>query len=108
MIRLTRTSVALLGVLLIAGCAENRRWENPSLPPKQWSKDVADCRSGVETAINREQNRQENYLGRGLDSGADPVARQMTLYDVQKRQDRLIAECLRARGYSKVEPSPTQ
>jgi hypothetical protein len=93
-----QVAVALL--IALGACAGPVRWQHPSLPRDQWSKDQALCERAASMEIEKELVREQNYLGRGQEPGADPLKASMTRYDAIKRRNRLTASCMRARGYT--------
>lgn len=99
-----RLSVLVTATLLItlAACAGPVRWQHPNLPREQWSKDHYVCERAASREVEGDLRREENYLGRGQEPGADPLKAGMTRHDAIKRRTRLTARCMQARGYTKA------
>ncbi len=100
----SRFSVLVTMALLIGlgACAGPVRWQHPSLPKDQWSKDHYRCERAASREVDEELRREQNYLGRGQEPGADPVMAGMTRHDAVKRRTRLTARCMRTRGYTRA------
>lgn len=102
---MTRRGPILAGLALavaLGACATPPRWQHASLPRDQWSKDQYTCERAASKEVEKDLRRQHDYLGRGQESGADPLKTSMTRYDTLKRRNRLTARCMQARGYTRV------
>ena len=101
---MVRRSLLLVTTLLIGlgACAAPARWQHPTLPRDQWSKDHYQCQRAASRKVEKELTREQDYLGRGREPGADPLKAGMTRHDALKRRERLTARCMRARGYTKA------
>lgn len=92
--------------LLVASCATHE-WSNPNVPDTQWRRDEADCDRRAAAKVEEEAARQERFGGGGEDRVRDDrgTAREtmMARFEIKKRQARLMENCMKAKGYGKVE-----
>ena len=102
-----RVCAIAAAVLLAASCA-TYEWSNPNVPENVWPRDAADCARRAAAKVEEEAARQERFAGGG---GGDRIrddrgtAREtmMARFEIEKRQARLAGNCMKAKGYGKVE-----
>ena len=83
------------------------------MPKERWAADEAACRRLVEPRVERAHARdpltreadvagfESGRIGRGDGRGPDTYAARMARYRAGKLQSRLIADCMRERGYAR-------
>ena len=104
---LWRLCAIAAAALLAASCA-TYEWSNPNVPENVWPRDAADCARRAAAKVEEEAARQERFAGGG---GGDRIrddrgtAREtmMARFEIEKRQARLAGNCMKAKGYGKVE-----
>jgi hypothetical protein len=93
--------------LALAGCAaEPARWEKPGADDDRRALDLAECASLArnEMRSHRALAREEGAMvGRTED---EVVMRRLREADAQERRDKLIADCMQAKGYSASPADP--
>ncbi len=91
-------SLFILGaVTLLAACTQTapKYWQHKTIPSSQWASDHNRCKRAV-----------DKYLGLNrsyhADQGQSRYDDQMRLYEVAKKQKKLVADCMRKQGYVPV------
>jgi hypothetical protein len=106
--RLWRVGVAIMGVLLTAGCSEVVEWfDSPSYPPQQsdYASDFDYCDQLARATLHAEGEISSD-IGHELETdhttqGPDTLERNMGSYEERKRFEKIVAECLRHRRSSR-------
>lgn len=78
------------------------RWQRPDTDETRTLADERDCRRGAENEVGRE-TRQDRIFGDDGLSRPGSYDALIARHDARQRADRLVAECMRRRGYS---PAP--
>lgn len=81
----------------LAGCMSTApiHWKHPKHPSSQWSSDHQRCKRATDKYLGKQTRYQAD-----LDIGTgDSYAEQMRVYEVAKKQKKLVAECMYKRGY---------
>lgn len=90
-----RSAAPLLLLLLplMAACAGDPRWVNPSLPKEHMSSDLADCRHLADREFGRSP-----LSDAGTERTGDPMKLVDRTQD-QKRFNALVGMCMEDKGY---------
>lgn len=107
-----RAILAMLAIGLLAGCAETE-FSRANTTPEQARRDEAACRRAVNTQLQRDRNIDSDISTTvGTQSQQvrpnDTLTRQqMSSRGDEVRSERLMENCMRARGYSGAnDPKP--
>ncbi len=93
--------------VLVASCATHE-WRHPNVPENVWPRDEADCARRAAAKVEDEAARDERYAGGGggarvRDDRTTARETMMTRFEIKKRHARLAENCMKAKGYGKVE-----
>ncbi|MEO5337874.1 MAG: hypothetical protein H7841_13435 [Magnetospirillum sp. WYHS-4] len=107
-----KTAVSALA-LLLGGCmsdwfgdSQPSRWQNPNLPPAQWSKDEEACRRWANAEAEKEGSRDAAIAsdrGEAVGGHGGTYASQSAAVDAKRRRALLTSDCLKSRGYVRVQ-----
>lgn len=104
----------VLGIVLVAGCTQMDRWENPDVPKGRWASDEAACNRSAITQVEKDYDRQQRSfgndrladdrarLGRGDYHGVKTRAARLDRYEAGRRRARLLGDCMIERGYQRA------
>ena len=97
-------TLALLGV---AACADHD-YTRPNTSQEQFDKDVANCRRQVDTVLARDRRIDSDISStvgaqnQNMNQGNTLLRQQMESRSNSTRADRLMENCMSARGYQPV------
>ncbi len=82
----------------------------PDITEEQRQSDVDSCREQAQAVVDQEQNITSDIDSRDAqgafwDDSAD-LTRNMNEFESRKRYNRILEECMRARGYGKETEEP--
>jgi hypothetical protein len=104
-----------LAALALAACAAPREWSKPDAAADQLAADKAECERQATMEVQRRQARSGSTMGPAIVGGPSTGAQarrfnttpQGPFADQRGTQladeDRLVGECMRAKGYEKVK-----
>jgi PBP1b-binding outer membrane lipoprotein LpoB len=108
-----RKTAILALALLLGGCMSDlfgetaaSRWQNPKLPQSQWTRDEEACRKWAAAEAEKEGRRDYAIAAdRGEDIGghAGSYGGSSASQDLKRRRGKLAWDCMKARGYVRVE-----
>lgn len=103
---LRRAGLAAAAGLILAACAAKdatpTRWRQPGTDETRALADERDCRRLAQTEVERDSRRERIFGDDGL-VRPDSYDAMMARHDARVRIDKLVAECMRRRGYA---PAP--
>ncbi|WP_135081865.1 hypothetical protein [Terasakiella sp. SH-1] len=77
------------------GASTPTYWQHKTIPSSQWRNDQNRCKR----AVDKHLSLNKRYHA---DQGLNHYDEQMRLYDVGKKQKKLVATCMRKLGYVPV------
>lgn len=113
---MSRLGLGLLALILLSACdrspnpmVDNDRSGRTGVAAERYDRDRASCRSEVADQAKRRQNiddsRREVFAGQYDRYGQGELRRDMNNYGDMKSEDRLIANCMEARGWPQQKRS---
>ncbi len=113
---MARTCIVPLAAALLAACSlidpapEPREWTRATGEPDQTAADLRACRAEAEAVIRRDAaiDRDIESAFEPVDPGTaeEPLRQNLDVYSREQRHNRIVADCMRARGYVLPEKSP--
>lgn len=93
-----RVIMMMCGLLVLSGCMASapQHWQHKSIPSSEWRGDERACKRAV-----------DRYLGRNstyhADQSLSTYDERMRVYEVGKKQKKLVADCMRKKGYVPID-----
>ena len=89
-----RLLFAFCCVALLSGCYSKpvSHWQHKTIPSEQWRPDLNRCKREVDKYLGA---YDDNHADQGLDNYSET----MRVYDVRKKQQKLVGDCMRRNGY---------
>lgn len=107
-----RAVLAVLAIGVLAGCAETE-FSRANTTPEQARRDEVACRRAVNAQLQRDRNIDQDISttigaqSQQVRPGATLTREQMASRGDEVRADRLMENCMRARGYAGAgDPKP--
>ncbi|MGE0154532.1 MAG: lipoprotein [Reyranellaceae bacterium] len=106
-----RAIVAAVAVVLLAGCADTE-FSRANTTPEQAGRDEAACRRAVNAQLQRDRNIDTDISttvgaqSQQVRPGSTLSRQQMAARGDEVRAERLMEDCMRARGYSPAGQAP--
>ncbi len=98
--------VGLSIVALALGACSDRDYTRPNTTQDQFNKDIANCRQQVDAVMQRDRNIDSDINStvgaqvQNQNQGNSQLRQQMDSRGTSVRSDRLMENCLTARGYA--------
>jgi uncharacterized lipoprotein YajG len=110
---MVRVIMAVVAVVLLAGCGAETDFTRANTPEEQQRRDAAACRRAVSAQVDRDR-KIDNDISTTVGNQAQQVRpgdtqtrQQITTRGDTVRSERLMENCMRARGYGGVsDPKP--
>ncbi|MCG8511417.1 MAG: hypothetical protein MI741_19560 [Rhodospirillales bacterium] len=99
MLRMGTVMLGLLAAGLIGACAAPKAWDKPETSTAERRADLAQCRKRAGIDVESRYGGAYGEGGGGVGASFQATMRQ---HDAVRHGDRLIEECMRAKGYART------
>ena len=105
---LRRTGLAAAAAFALAACAAKdatpTRWQQPDTDEARALADERDCRRLAQAEVERDSRRDRIFGDDGL-ARPGSFDSMMARHEARSRIEKLIADCMRRRGYAPAPPA---